>query len=206
MYQRDYILRLIELFAKIVAHVLQLKEKKEYQQALAAIGEAYRSLLGIPSHIVHSMSDVQLIEFLKSTEKCSIMAGLLKEEAAILAEQGNMHESVSIYCKSLSLFLEAQHQEDVDAIVAALKEYELPLRLKRKLFLYYEKTGRYGDAENLLFDLADVPDSTVYELGMSFYDRLKGKSVEELQRGNLSKEEIVEGLTAFQRKFEQNEL
>ena len=208
MFQRDYILRLIELFAKIVARVLQLKENKEYDQALQEIGEAYRSLLGIPAHLVHSMWDFELIDLLKSGEKCGIMAGLLKEEAEIYALQNKKSESVLIYFKALSLLLEAPEiqSEELDKILHSLENYETPARLKRKLISYHERSGNYSRAEDLLFELADAPDSSIREFGISFYSRLKEKSSEDLQKGNLSPEEIVEGLSAFERKLAHHDI
>jgi hypothetical protein len=72
----------------------------------------------------------------------------------------------------------------------------LPLPTNRKLFQYNEKAGRYARAEDVLFEMLEgdeVPSGLIAE-GIAFYHRLMAKSDDELLLGNLSREELREGL------------
>jgi hypothetical protein len=71
--------------------------------------------------------------------------------------------------------------------------------------LYFEYTGRYARAEEMLFDAlgTEVGAEVDYaeemeemlEQGAAFYSRLLGKADQKLEAGNLSRYEIQEGLT-----------
>jgi hypothetical protein len=216
MVQRDYVLRLIEMFVKVLARILKLKEEKKYDLALAEIGEAYRSLLGIPAQFVHSMSDSDLLAFLKrgdqfNADKLIVLAELVKEEGDIWVLENRSDEAGGLYIKSLSLYLASIAEESrfqteatfvkIDTVIDALKSYDLPTSVKTRLMAYYEFRGRFADAENMLFELADPDDRDVLHAGVSFYDRMSLKSTSELVAGNLPPEEVVEGLRAFQKKM-----
>jgi Flp pilus assembly protein TadD len=64
------------------------------------------------------------------------------------------------------------------------------------IFRYYEKTGRYAQAEDVLFEMleANPSDSDLRASGAAFYARLKKKSPTDLAVGNLSRDEVEEGL------------
>ncbi len=78
--------------------------------------------------------------------------------------------------------------------------YEIPLNIKEKLFRYYEFTGKYDKAENILYELIEE-DSNYINEGIRFYIRLVSKSEDELKKGNLPKIEVNEGLTYLKEKL-----
>ena len=117
------------------------------------------------------------------------------------------------YLKACNLFLEALHDKsqrkeieyipEVEELLGKLEDYELPARTHQLLFWYFDYTGRYAKAEDMLFEsleeeASEEPDeaekAALLEKGEAFYARLLGKGDEELEAGNFSQAEIEEGL------------
>jgi hypothetical protein len=55
-------------------------------------------------------------------------------------------------------------------------------------------TDRFADAENTLFELIDEQVENILGEAFDFYQRLLNKTDQELDDGNLPKEEVLEGL------------
>ena len=139
-------------------------------------------------------------------ELCFFVAALLKTEGDIFANLEKQDESYYRHLKALNLFLRLfLHGKDIeelklfpniDDLVQKLEEYELPLPTNQQLFRYYEKAGRYAKAEDVLFEMleADVLPQDMVTEGMNFYQRLLAKSDDELLLGNLSRDELADGL------------
>lgn len=144
-------------------------------------------------------------------EKCWLVATLLKAEGEIYEDQLDENHSYSSFLKACNLFLEALYDQygqreiepaqEIEALLGRLENYELPWRSMELLFWYFERTGRYSKAEDMLFDLLETESSdeeerdALLEKGEAFYARLFLKSEEALAAGNLSHEEITESLT-----------
>ena len=65
---------------------------------------------------------------------------------------------------------------------------------------YYEQTMKYDKAEDILFELlAEGGDKkTVLAEGNAFYERLLKKKPEELKKGNLPIDEVLESIQKLQ--------
>ena len=134
------------------------------------------------------------------------IASLLKAEGEIYESKKNSNASYYRYMKALYLFIEALQQEyfpedsafylDIKELIDKLSAYELPATIQIQLFHYYERIGLYAQAENMLFDQLETtsPPRALIEQGCDFYERLLKKSDFDLGAGNLSREEIYEGL------------
>lgn len=211
MFERDYILRLIEQLSQVLSKILFSKGAKNLDEAKEIIRQAYPNMLGLDPDLIRSMNDQEIINFLKITgstqnERCLMIAELFKEEAAIdelIHAEGN-EESVLLYFDSLSLFLEAfinkdelmtdRFVKDMENVLEKVSGYQIPPEISEKLFRYYEISGRYADAEDVLFDLTESDDPNYLQEAEEFYMRLMQKPEEELMRGNLPKDEVKEGL------------
>ncbi len=211
MIERDFLMRQINLLVQALAKVLLHKKMYEYPQAKREIDGAYKSLLGVSSDFIHQFSDVQLIEQMgkdpeTSGVKCYILGALLKEEAEILMVEKKEDESLVAYLKSVSLLLtafvgagtvvEPEHPKKIDEVIEALRTVELPTHAKEKLFSFYELSGRFDKAENVLFELVEI-DSDYTPIGISFYEGLLKKSSEELANGGLPRNEVLDGLQSL---------
>ena len=216
MAQRDYILRLAEEIGRAFAQILYHKQIKDYAGALNFIDEQYRQTLGIGAGFIHSAPEDTILAMLTSlgtlnTEKCWLLATLLKVEGEIYEEQGNEDESYYCYLKSLNLFLEVllldhkisgvDYVPELEGVLFKLHDYELPTKTEMKLLQYYENTGRFAQAGDLLFEMLNTgtPDKAVIERGIAFYSRLKKKSDMVLSAGNFSRVEAEEGLARLKK-------
>lgn len=216
MINRDYILRLIEQFSRVLARVLFLRRANQHQEALILIDELFRQTLGLNSDFLLTIPEEMLLALVKRIDlldvgKCLWIALLFKLEGDTYQDLQRYEESFPRYQRSLRLFLEAvlleqnpRHSDffaEIEELLTLLSRYELPASLLTRIMLYYEKTGRYGQAEDALFEALEAPDSSdeIFEQGLAFYARLQGKSDVELRAGNFSSEEIKEGLAELHR-------
>jgi tetratricopeptide (TPR) repeat protein len=216
MINKDYILRMAERFGRYLAIILRLREYNKQEEALLYIDELFLQTTGLTTGFINSASEEMLLNLISplgvlNVEKCLWMAVLLQQEGDIYVELGKSNESYYRYLKALHLFLEvASHNSDVkdiditmaiDDILNKLAEYELPLKTNNKIFRYFEKMGSYARAEDVLFEMVEAGEeekefarSEIVEQGISFYNRLLKKSDADLKAGNLSREEVKEGL------------
>jgi Family of unknown function (DUF6483) len=212
MVNKDYILRLAERLGRFLARIIFLQETNQHEEALILIDEAFRQATGLTTGLINSLPEETLLGMLSphdvlNVELCFYVAALLKAEGDVYASLDKQNESYYRHLKALNLFLELFLRgksideldlfPNIDDLVQRLEEYELPLPTNQKLFHYNEKAGRYARAEDVLFDMLEadsVPPDLIAE-GINFYHRLMAKSDDELLLGNLSREELEEGLS-----------
>jgi hypothetical protein len=211
---RDYFLRMIHQLAQVVAKVLKLSGANQHQDALEVIQLSSKQLLGMDLRLLTSLSDAEIIRLLSlgerfEVEKCVVTAELLRLIGEVNERQADEQGTYRSYTVSLSLLLELLFREsetlpkeyfdEIEMMIGKLTSYGLPADLQRKLFRFYGIVGRYDQAENVLFDLVQNDPGFGAE-GVRFYERLRTKSDEELQRGNLPRNELESGLTELLRK------
>jgi len=211
MSQRDYILRIVEEFGRALAQVVYHRQIKDYAAAHSLIDEQCKQALGMGLGFIHSLPEETVLSLLTSfgtlnTEKCWLLATLLKVEGDIYQDQGNSDESYYSYLKALNLFLEVllldtaisgtEFVPEVEGLLHKLSDYELPVNTKLKLFQYFDQTGRYARAADLLFEMLETgnPDRDILARGIAFYQRLKRKSDAALSAGDFSRVEAEEHL------------
>lgn len=220
MAQRDYILRMFEEMSRAIAQIIYHRQMKDYQAAHDLIDEQFKQTLGMSGSFILSLSDEMLLSMLTTLdtlniEKCWLVALLLKAEGELATDEQDENKSFHCYLKACNLFLEAlydqnQNQDiekiaEIEELWSKLEDYELPLRTRQMFFWYFEYTGRYGKAEDMLFDILEAEDGDdlecieaieeTLEKGEAFYARLLGKNDAALEAGNFSRSEISESLT-----------
>ncbi|HLX58160.1 MAG TPA: DUF6483 family protein [Ktedonobacteraceae bacterium] len=212
MSQSDYILRIAEEVGRALAQVLYQKQREDYPGALTFIDEQYKQMLGMGAGFIHSASEETLLSMLTSlgelnTEKCWLLATLLKAEGEIYELQENENDSYYSYLKALNVFLEvllidnALNQvapvAEIEGLTYKLADYDLPPRTQEMLFRYFERTGRFARAEDTLYEMleADPGNHEVVGHGITFYQRLLRKSDAALYAGNLNRDEVEDGLS-----------
>lgn len=80
-FQKDYILRLIETIAAILARIAVLRENGESEEAKAELERAYGLLLGPQDDIVRRVDPSTAAVLLGSREKILALSQLVDEEA-----------------------------------------------------------------------------------------------------------------------------
>jgi len=70
------------------------------------------------------------------------------------------------------------------------------------LMRQYEQQGAFAKAEDALFDLLDAePGNTkAVDLGIAFYERLRGENDMALANGNLPRQELEAGLAELRQR------
>ena len=215
MITRDYFLRMIHQLTQVIAKVLKLTEVKQYDNALEEIQLSLKQLLGMDLRLLTSFSDTEFIRLLSlgerfDVEKCVVTAQLLRLLGEVRERQGDEKGRYHSYTTSLSLFLDLLFREsetlpkeyfdEINVLISKLSSYDLSSDLLRKLFRFYGIVRRYDAAENVLFDLVER-DSGFGREGVKFYERLRTKSDEELEGGNLPRNEVEAGIAELLRKM-----
>ena len=215
MIERDYILRLFNVLGRAVARMMFFRETKRYDEALAEIDNTAQALLGLNMKMIERMPAAGLKDVLGSDPallqpKLYTTGVLLKEKGEILELQEKDGESVKRYMRSLQLFTEEIPQlkdfdnergvRTIDFVIEKLRDYELPIDLRRRLALYFENLGRYDKSEDIIFEIVDE-DPGFLQDGISFYERLLVKSDAELSDGHLPRNEVEESLSELRKKL-----
>jgi len=210
MIRSDYIMRMIEQLSRVLVQIVFHKKNGEYELAVIQINTALKSLVGLDPEIIRTLPAEEIIRLLHIGDqleagKCLVIAKLLKERTEILQLSDPTNQSLSeSYQKSLSLYLEAilsipdfketEYLQDVNELISLLEGSMLSQSVKFKLFRYYDWSGEYARADNLLFELIEVDYPEIKTIGILFYRRLQKKSDADLVLGGLPRPEVEEGL------------
>jgi len=108
MIRDDYIMRLIEMFTESMRKIKKMEKEGKNEEALEAIGETYRNLLGLNPEIVHilEVEDIKnLMEYtgIINDQKMQILAELLIKEGDLMLQAKNKNVAKQRYLKALEL-------------------------------------------------------------------------------------------------------
>ncbi len=108
MYRKDFVLRMIEMLAELLAGILGLIKKGDYERASASIDSAYQNLLTEDAAFfdkipLNNLTDVLIKEHNYSRGHLEILSELLYAQAELTYAQKEYEESFIYYCKSLLL-------------------------------------------------------------------------------------------------------
>ena len=215
MFQKDYLMRMIEQFAMILMNIVLHKHMKRYDQARQEINNAYRHLLNSEPDQIKKRSADKISEMLKyggraAAEKLLVAAELLREEAEIDESENGFNDDIfHLLCKSFFLYIEAiqynddyikkEYLEKIDTIIKKITQYELPDKIKFKLYQYNELIGRFDKAEDVLYELIEAKYDNILTEGKAFYARLESLPDSKLSNGNLPRSEVMEGLVRIEK-------
>jgi phosphoglycolate phosphatase-like HAD superfamily hydrolase len=131
MYQRDYIMRMIEAFARMIAAILGLREKGDLDKARALVEEAYETILKINSGEIKQYDKEQWRQFCikRTPEELEMLADLLKVEGEIMQDSGKAEEGSSFFYKALELLKLVEAQSGTYSLTRAEKISELEQKL-----------------------------------------------------------------------------
>ncbi len=109
MYQKDYILRMIEMFGEMLAAIFALIKKGSYKKASQALENAYMDLLHQNSSELLQIQPDQLIETFEKNyrfnhQQLEIVAGLLYAEAELRYQQKQYSKSKINFKKSMLIY------------------------------------------------------------------------------------------------------
>ena len=215
MLTKDYIMRMIDTLVRVIERLLQLKEVKNTQEGFLEIDRVTKEFFGFDRKFIDSLSDPQLIKMISNTDalispNCYLLGVLFKEESDLYEIQNDEEKSLEMKERSLYFFVEGlknnpvlvepQHLKKIDLIAEQLEGMEINLDTEECLFYYYEFSGAFDKAEDLIFDLIDY-DSKYINNGIQYYERLLQKSDDILVNGNLPRSEVEESLSLLKKKM-----
>lgn len=215
MLQRDYLMKMTQMLTTVLTKVLFNKEKKNYIEAEKEIESAAKTIVGLDLNLIKILNVEDVIKLMKTSDvyagRCLISAELLKEYGDILGEKDRVNESIDIYIKSLWLYLETvltkelpepeAYYERINFLIKSLTSPGTDTELKQKIFEYYEFSGQYSKAEDILFELIDSDTEGIKDKALKFYERLQMKTDDELVKGNFSLEEVEESIEEINSRF-----
>ncbi|HEV8650634.1 MAG TPA: DUF6483 family protein [Actinomycetes bacterium] len=214
LYQRDYILRQVEMAAQMLARILGLAKGGRRDEAIGLFEQAYQPLVGVSGRVVAALSEEQLLTLLTSgsspdPRRVTVAVELLVTEADLLAEAGRSADATTRYRRALGLaaYLASHTGSLPDPALAArlvTRAGHLDLSPRQRLHLcrLQEALGRYADAEDSLFEVIDDdPDDTAaVDEGITFYQRLLAREDAELEAGGLPRDEVRAALSELLRR------
>jgi hypothetical protein len=206
---------MIEQFAKVLAAIVGLKASKNIEETQKVLNEALYDFTGLSNETIEKLTYKDLIKLVSGfkephVEKCYILAELLKARADIYLSLDDFDRSSDLYLKSFNIYVETMltshssylnpNYATIDEIISRLV-HPMPYETQWLLFQYYEKTKKYGKAEDVLYLLEqEYKEARVLSEGIAFYRRLSEKEHGELAQGNLPIDEVKEGLTMLLKK------
>ena len=146
-------------------------------------------------------------------ERAALTAELLRQQGELFRMEGDPERAEASQRHALRLYLRvylsgSAHQSPDTARRIRFLLFDLDWRTLDPtawplLFRFYDHTGAYGEAENVLFAYAETPlaDESLLREGLAFFRRLRAKDPALLAEGGLPYEEIGEGVRAFRALF-----
>jgi hypothetical protein len=113
--RRDYILRLIEQFAEVIARIVGLRKSGKLDEAQKLASETADGIFGSLRSMIDKMDAGSAAGLLGAHEKIAIYAALTAEEAEIAALKGDVRRTQSRRRRALELYLEASRLGELDA-------------------------------------------------------------------------------------------
>lgn len=195
-----------EMLTAVLAKVLFNKETKNYEEAGKEIETAAKTIVGLDLRIINILNPEDIIQLMKTSDlyagRCLVSAELLKEYADV--HELNGKDNRNIILKSLNLYIEAilskelpepeKYYTKINELISLIDESDLQDDLNFKIIDYYEFSGQYSKAEDLIFELIENNNKDIIDRSVSFYKKLLHRTDAELESGNLSREEVNDAL------------
>jgi hypothetical protein len=217
LFQRDYILRMIEQLTHVMARFMKLKAQEKHREALVRLEEFYGKLMLPKAALLLKMPDKELLSLLSvngepDLDKTASLGLLFKEEGRVYEDLGNHEESSARFNKALFLFLiSARMGADVPGINChsgieelrkLLRTYRIPLDNLILLLEFEIEQGHFGAAEDVLFELMEAGGGENHlSLGEAFFGRLLELTDDELEAGGLPRAEVEQGRLDMLQRF-----
>lgn len=211
MLKSYYTTKMIEQFNKAMEKINSLKIDNDWNSILAVIDSAFKEIFRLGSDFFDSLSYENVLDIVTMNgsieqDRCIIVAKFLEEEAEAYNHMKYENESMMLMEKSFKLFLEAYSTEqkaelgryidDIKNMYDKMYYIEIDDKSKLQLIYYFEAEGIYTKCEDLLYDIIESSNNSedYIKKGIEFYKRLLGKSDYELEKADLPRNEVTDGL------------
>jgi tetratricopeptide (TPR) repeat protein len=207
-------MRQIEAIGQVLGEIVRLALGGRRTEALGLFDRAYRPLLGVGAKVAGTLTDAQLLDLLAETggsdrRRVALLAELLKVEGDVYHELGRVADALPRYRRALALTARLAGEPDglPDPQLAAdladrLGGFTLAPAASLERARVDEALGRYGDAEDALFEAIEASpgDSGPVDAGIAFYRRLLALGDAAMRAGNLPRDEVEAALADLLRR------
>ena len=105
MIRKDYIMRMVEEFAKFLAAVIALRNEGKFEEALDKIDAIYKGMINIDPKVIRSMGPDEVLDYLQKDKEfenqyIKLVAELLYEEGQIYHESGDPVSALNVLEKA----------------------------------------------------------------------------------------------------------
>jgi hypothetical protein len=115
--ERDFIMRLVQQLAEVLARALKLKAAKKDDEAAEVLESGCLSLLGIDWKTLAWVDSVSAAQLLKEPARIRAFAVLLEQRAKFHVESGELAEARSKYQHAFEMYREAG--DDPESVAGA---------------------------------------------------------------------------------------
>src|SRR3954464_1085535 len=189
MIRRDYILKMIEECIQALRRIQALKRGQRWKEAEELVDDEFQKFLGTGAEGLARLTETELLAKLLEGErtqavrdKTLLLVTVLQQAGELEMMQDRPEKGAAFYLKGLHLLLEVLTREDVfewpefvpkvEAFMAALHDFILPMRTQAILMRHYERTGQFAKAEDALFAMVEEDPANVplLEFGIAFFE------------------------------------
>lgn len=209
MFKDDYIMKIVRQAGMVFARAVKSVREDNLDEAREIAEAAAEEFVGIGLYEAERSSAENLAARVSTREQGGIgellmLADLLRANAIIYEHEENEEAAFRARLLALQIRLKlaigfdlsnAHLDNTVSDLSAQLEEYVLPTPTVHQLFVYFEKTQQYDEAEEILWELIDdhIAEQDMVQEGLAFYERLLQKTDSELRVGNMERDEVQDG-------------
>ncbi len=217
MFQKDFILKMIEQIFQLLAHIMGLKKGGQYEEALEMTNDALAKYFDIEPAFFAELSEEELHNKLLSDnslnmEQWRAIAYLLSEKADLEILIGDADKGYAIRSKALFILLHLVSMPQgtvslalfykIEDLMHGLEGYAPAFITQVKMFDYCERQRLLAKAEDILFELLEqaVEKQAIADAGIQFYESILQLPDDVLEAGHLPRAEAMYGLKEWKIK------
>ncbi|MGL4109838.1 DUF6483 family protein [Clostridium sp. LP20] len=210
MLKNDYIKEIENALKLVKREVDKNIVNNEIDKACQAINKEFKGLVGLDLDTISSLSFDSIKAIISrdnqyNAEKYIALGELLNLQGIVYSSQKDEMNKVIHFGKALQAFVQAYEEDDsidkkylddAEKMIEDLRQYELTLEDDKRIFTIYELLNQFDRAEDMLFYMLKINNNSkeIIKAGLDFYNRLKEKPEELLEKGNLPLEEIEDSI------------
>lgn len=216
MIRKDYILNLVEQLALMLSKLMGLKQNGDYEAAINEIDQFLFKNTKTDLLTYNHLSLKQLVDQLNAkvrpADEWRFIADVLFEEAEIRLLMNDEQSCLNTRHKVFIILVHLQEhtpttyslqaEEKLNKLRRYIEEYEIPSDVGFYLFNYWLQNNKFAKAEDQLFNLLEMNQLSpqLLQEAMAKYKNLLFLEDAVLEKGDLPKNEIIEGITLLKSK------
>lgn len=207
MFERDYILRMVEQIVQALARIAARRKEGRLEEADLELGKVGEALLGARPEVLLTMPESEVIALLTvagklDDGKAGVLARLWAEQAPLCDERGKPGAALLRRLRALSLWTYVERHGSALAleshiacradVVQVLTQHEPLPDIALTLHAHEDAQGHFARAEDLLYAARSL-GADCQALGDAFYARLTTLDDALLDKGDLPRDEVLSG-------------